>query len=210
MEGYQDHIIVYMYLQRAEIQSLIKSNELIIRPLLEDSQVGEVTVDFRLGNNFLVFVQGREPAIDTTGGGQNLKSLNKLLQETRRRFGESFILHPGQTVLGTSLEYVKLPNNVFITLNMRSTYARLGLTISTIVQPGYCGCISLELTNTNNNHIKLNVGARIFQARFFKLDKESNYFQKERKYICSVRPEVPVIDSDKDLSLLDNIAKSYK
>lgn len=195
-----------MYLVQNEIKSLIASEEsdrLVIRPLLEESQVGAISVDFRLGYDFLVSKQGREAFIDTSQNNpESARSVGNFFDRTRRRPGETFLLHPSQTILASSLEYIKLPSNIYMELNMRSSYARLGITISTIVQPGYCGCISLELTNASNNPINLTIGSRVVQARFIKLEKPSNYFRTERKYICQVRPIVSAVSSDSDLEVL--------
>jgi len=188
-----------------EIWILIKRNKLVIRPLLEDSQVTQVGIDFRLGCNFLISVHGREPFINTSlndefaSGQSNVK---RFFQESRRQLGETFILYPNQTVLASSLEYLKLPDTHLMALYMRNSYSRLGLTLSTIVQPGYCGCLSIELTNNNINPINLTVGARIFQGIFMSADKETDYFAVERKYICSVRPEPSAAVADGDLTKL--------
>lgn len=192
-----------MYLLKEEIEKRL-NNSLFIRPLLETNQVGELTVDFRLGYDFLVSIQGREPFIDASlNNNESFRHSGNFFHKTRRRPGENFLLHPGQTILGTSLEYVKLPSDVLMILNMRSSYSRLGLTISTIVQPGYCGCISIELTSANKNPINLTVGARLFQARFLKLPRKTNYFSSERKYVCSVRPQLSAVTSDADLEILN-------
>ena len=50
--------------------------------------------------------------------------------------GDTFLLHPHQTVLASSLEYIKLPDNILAQLTMRSTYSRMGLQLSSNVQPG--------------------------------------------------------------------------
>lgn len=190
------------------IRKLINEESLIIRPLLEKSQISQIGVDFRLGCNFLVSVHGREPFINTSlneefGDGQ--RDVKRFFQESRRQLGETFILYPNQTVLASSLEYVKLPDEYLLTLYMRSSYSRLGLTVSTIVQPGYCGCLSIELTNNNNNPINLTVGARIFQGVLLIADSSSPYFKNERKYVCSVRPEPSAAILDSDIKVLANL-----
>ncbi|MBT9392963.1 dCTP deaminase [Hymenobacter sp. NST-14] len=194
-----------MLLQKSKILKLVEDGELIIRPLLENEQINETAIDFRLGYDFLVSVQSREPFINASLNNFKHKPLTSFFQETRRKIGDTFMLYPNQTVLATSLEFIKLPNNVLAELNMRSSYARLGITISTILQPGYCGCISLELTNTNINPINLTVGARLFQARLTLLDEPSNYFENPRKYICQVRPEASAANFDSDLHKLNKI-----
>jgi dCTP deaminase len=199
-----------MYLNKNDILSRLTETEpekkLVIRPLLDEKQIGELTVDFRLGTDFLVSTQGREPYIDVSGHPDK-KTVSYFFNKTRRRLAEKFLLHPNQTIVCTSLEYVKIPCDVFASLNMRSSYSRLGLTISTILQPGYCGCISLELTNSNNNPIQLVVGARLFQARLYQLNKTYAYEFHNRKYACQVRPVNSRFEADEDLHLLRMIAE---
>lgn len=199
------------YLTKPEIVALLasESDPLVIRPLLEDSQIGNMSIDFRLGYDFLVSVLGRSSVMNASQNhSESYTSISSFFQSTRRKMGANFLLHPGQTVLSSSLEYIRLPRNCFLTLSMRSSYARLGLSLSTIVQPGYCGCISIELTNASNNIINLTVGARLFQARVYRLGEESNYFSSPRKYLCQVRPEPPAVLSDPDLEKLHKIWKA--
>lgn len=193
-----------MYLTKENIIELYKSDKLIIRPLLSNKQFGELTLDLRLGTDFLVSIQGREPFIDATGNPES-RPIHSFFQETKRLIGEEFFLHPHQTVLCSSLEYLKIPNNIFLTLSTRSSYNRLGISINSIVQPGYCGCLSLELTNNNNNPIKLLVGACIIQARFFQLENVTEYFNSKRKYSCQVRPLPSKADKDEDLKILNSL-----
>lgn len=198
-----------MYLLKEEINDLISSKSLIIRPLLQQSQVSEITLDLRLGYDFLVSIQGRSPYINASKNELALteRPVNAFFQETRRRLGETFLLHPNQTVLTTSLEYIKLPEDVFMEINMRSSYTRLGMTVSTIVQPGYCGCLSLELINNGKSAINFTVGARVVQARLIRISSKAGYFKSTgpRKYICQVRPEVSAVNQDPDLTILHDI-----
>jgi len=199
-----------MILSKEEILKLYNKSkeggksELIIRPLLSEEQIGEVTVDLRLGGDFLITFQGRESFIDATGD-ENSRPIGSFFQETRRLVGESFYLHPHQTVLASTLEYIKLPEDIFLTITSRSSYSRLGLTLSSLVQPGYCGCIPIELTNNNNTPIKLLVGASIVQARFNKISADSDYFSKPRKYSCQVRPMASKVDKDPDIDKLKKL-----
>jgi len=196
-----------MYLQSEEIR--IDSGQLIVRPLLDiDSQLGELTFDFRLGYDFLVSIQGREAFIDTSfNNGESSRVFKNFFHKTRRRPGETILLHPNQTVLATSLEYIKLPSDICLILNTRSSYSRLGLNLSTLVQPGYCGCLSFEFTNTNKVPLNLTIGSRIVQGRFAKLNLEGNYFKNKRKYLCQVRPILSAITDDKDLKTLNSYWK---
>jgi len=198
-----------MYLTQTELKRLINGptdepERIIIRPLLDEAQIGKLSVDFRLGTDFLLSFQGRNSAIDSSNNDRQDPS-SSFFQETRRHFGDTFLFHSHQTVLCSTLEYIKLPENIFLSLTMRSSYSRLGLSVSAIVEPGYCGCISMELTNVNNNAIKIPVGTRVVQARFYRLEEKMEYLDKQRKYICQVRPEVSLANGDQDLQKLKKI-----
>lgn len=196
-------------LTKNQIEQKLASDELIIRPLLDrQKQINEVGVDFRLGYDFLVTIHGREAYLNASlnrEAGYPERGASNHFQETRRQLGETFILHPNQTVLATSLEYIKLPNDLLLMLAMRSSYSRLGITISTIVQPGYCGCMSLELTNNNFMPINLTVGVRLFQGIFVSVQGQANYFNQTRKYACQVRPEPSAALKDQDLEILNKL-----
>lgn len=197
-----------------EVRKLMDEKKLVIRPLLSEDQIGEVGIDFRLGYDFLVSIQGREAYINAAKNdvrdGKSQRNIRQFFQATRRQIGETFILHPHQTVLAITLEYVKIPDDCILKLFMRSSYSRLGITISTIAQPGYCGCLSLELTNNNYNPINLAVGARIMQGILYKVTTSSTYFHTStRKYVCHVRPEPSAVINDPDLDVLSQLWSDY-
>lgn len=198
-----------MYLTKEAIEEAINKNELVIRPLLAASQVNNVSVDLRLGCDFLVSIQGSEPYVDATLEYNSLGNINHCFQEARRQLGDTFILHPNQTVLAVSLEYIKLSNNLLALINMRSSYARLGISLSSSIEPGYCGCISLELTNTSKVPIKLTVGACMFQIRFALISESQFYNSRKRKYLCQVRPKLSNFYKDADLKILKGISDMH-
>lgn len=197
-----------MYLNKNEINRFLAEKQLHIRPLLDPNQVTNISVDLRLGCDFLVSIKCRDPFIDATREHGAYENIYKFYQETRRQIGETFFLHPNQTIMASTLEYIKLPNNLMATIDVRSSYARLGLTMNSFLEPGYCGCISVVLTNTSMNPIKLAVGARIFTIKFSKVsDDTPPYFSTNRKYMCQVRPVMSNISDDKDLNILESIRK---
>lgn len=198
-------------LSKEKISQRLQDKELVIRPILDPAkQINNTGFDFRLGYDFLVTVHAREAYMNASLNsdlGDNVSNLKYHFQETRRQLGETFILHPSQTILATSLEYIKLPTDLMLMLFMRSSYSRLGISISTVVQPGYCGCISLELTNNNFTPINLTVGARIFQGVFLPVTNHTEYYHSARKYSCHVRPEASSALEDSDLGSLNEIWK---
>ncbi|HEY1856178.1 dCTP deaminase [Acidocella sp.] len=198
-------------LNKAEIRrrlSLTNEKGLFIEPLLESSQLGEVTVDLRLGYDFLVPILTRKPFISVVEKDQNFRGVESYYRSTRREIGDRFVLYPQQVVLTTSLEYVGLPADVYADLLPRSSYARLGMSFGTMMQPGYRGCFPLELSNTSNNPLELVVGSRIVQARFFNIEFPSEYNGQDepRKYLGNTRPVVSKAAHDGDLFRLHAIA----
>lgn len=185
------------------------ANSLFIDPLLKEDQIGSFTVDLRLGYDFLVSIMTRKPSIelhpsDATGLHRPARTF---FQETRRDLGERFVVYPHQVVIATTLEYVSLPNNVYADMLSRSSYTRLGLAMNTMIQPGYRGCVSLELFNHGNSPVELIVGSRICQIRLFECDSNNGYLDEPhpRKYFCNVRPTISAADRDVELSMLNKI-----
>ncbi|PTQ74688.1 dCTP deaminase [Nitrosomonas oligotropha] len=199
-------------LHNARIRELIASSasdSLFVDPLLEDSQIGAVALDLRLGYDFLVSILTRKPSIETaTDPVSSHRAIGSYFQETRRELGEKFVLYPHQIVLCTTLEYISLPHNVYADILSRSSYTRLGVPVNTMVQPGFRGCVPLELFNHGNSPIELVVGSRICQARFFEIDGVVNYVEttRPRKYFAHVRPIVSAADMDCEIERLRCIA----
>ena len=85
---------------------------------------------------------------------------------------EPFILHPGEFVLGSTLERVALADDLVARLEGKSSLGRLGLLIHSTagyVDPGWDGYLTLELSNVANLPITLYPGMKIGQISFFRL-----------------------------------------
>jgi dCTP deaminase len=180
-------------------------SSLRIYPLLSDKQIGEVSIDIRLGYDFLVSILNRHPTIQIRSVGDGgARSAKEHFQETRREIGDSFVLYPNQLVLGTSIEYFAMPSHVYAEISPRSSYARLGLAVGGIMQPGFRGCIPLELLNHGNVPVELTVGARICQIQIIQFEGKSDYHagSASRKYFGQVRPMVSMAAHDEDLARL--------
>lgn len=181
------------------------SPKLHISPLLSPTQIGQVSIDIRLGYDFLVSVLNRQPTIRIAGDASSMLPGPKAhFQETRREIGDRFVLYPSQLVLGTSIEYFAMPDDAYAEIAPRSSYSRLGLAVGGIMQPGFRGCVPLELLNHGNVPVELTVGARICQVRILQLDEGSDYHDEaaERKYYGQVRPTVSKAAYDSELPLL--------
>lgn len=184
-------------------------DSLFVDPLLQVEQVQELTIDLRLGYDFLVSIVTRQPSISLRALAEGTsRSISSYFQETRRELGSSFVLYPNQVVLATSLEYVALPPNVYADVFSRSSLTRLGVPLATMVQPGFRGCIPFEFFNHGNNAIELVVGARVCQMRLSEVSAYTVYANQPRKYFGDVRPRVSKADVDKELLQLRSISPS--
>lgn len=178
---------------------------LSVAPLMSLDQINEVSVDLRLGYDFLVSIHTRAACIDVSSERQNGGArLASHFEETRRRLGDAFILYPDQLVLVTTLEYVGLPADSYADVIARSSYSKLGVGLCAMLQPGYRGCVPLELLNHGNVPVKLTVGARICQMRLTRISENTDYHgqAQPRKYYGQVRPTVSKASVDEELTRL--------
>lgn len=152
-----------MILSDKTIMSLLQKGTLSITPL-QDNQIQPASVDIRLGNTFSI-VEDSSTAILTLS--------EKILYKKIR--AEKYLLMPGQFVLATTMEYIKLPNNLTAFVEGRSSLGRMGLFIQNAgwVDPGFSGEITLELFNANRCAIELQTGRRIGQLVFAQMDQEA-------------------------------------
>jgi dCTP deaminase len=124
------------------------------------------SVDVRLDRWFRVFQNHRYAFIDPA---EQQEDLTELVETSG---ADPFVLHPGEFVLGATLEAVSLPDDVAARLEGKSSLGRLGLlTHSTagFIDPGFSGHVTLELGNVATLPIKLWPGMKIGQLAFFQL-----------------------------------------
>src|SRR5687768_11300470 len=122
------------------------------------------SVDLHLDADFRVFRNNRYPYIDVRAPQPDLTELVSIGDD------EPFILHPNEFVLGQTLEWIELPEDLVVRLDGKSSLGRLGLLIHSTagyVDPGWKGNLTLELSNVANLPIALYRGMRIGQISFF-------------------------------------------
>lgn len=195
-------------LTKAKIERRLEAdgdNTLFIEPLLDRNQIGEVSIDLRLGSDFLVSILTRKSFISSIKSDTDFRGAGSYFRVTRRELGDRFILYPGQIVLACTLEYISLPADVYADVLSRSSYTRLGLHMNSMIQPGFRGCFPLELFNHGNNPVEIVVGSRICQARLFEIECETIYSSSAppRKYFGNVRPLPSKAADDADLEGLE-------
>ena len=176
-------------------------DRIVVTPILDNkSQIGEAGIDVRLGNQFIRFKTENIKSFDIKKNLNN-EELITLQKETVLRYGYSYILHPHTMVLGATFEYIGLPSDVWSTIEGRSSWARIGLVIATAnsIDPGFKGCITLELSNLSNVPIELYPGMRIAQLICQRTTSNTKY--DDRKYMYPIGPEFSKLGRDKDIEL---------
>jgi dCTP deaminase len=148
------------------IRAEIDSGRIVIDPY-DESLVQPSSVDVRVDNRFRVFNNSRYPYIDVR------QPMEDLTEPVEIEGDEPFILHPGEFVLGQTLERVTLPNDLVARLEGKSSLGRLGLLIHStagFVDSGFSGNLTLELSNVANLPITIYQGMPIGQMSFMRMD----------------------------------------
>lgn len=154
-----------MILSDRDIRAEIDAGRIVIDPFTPEA-VQPSSVDLHLASRFRVFRNNRYPYIDVRADQPDLTELVEVAGD------EPFILHPGEFVLGSTLERVTLPDDLVARLEGKSSLGRLGLLIHSTagyVDPGWEGNLTLELSNVASLPITLYHGMRIGQISFQRL-----------------------------------------
>lgn len=158
-----------MILSDRDIRSAISDGRIGIDPF-DEADVQPSSVDLHVDRYFRTFHNARHPYIDVK------KPMEDLTEMVEVAGDEAFILHPGEFVLGSTAEYVKLPNDLVARLEGKSSLGRLGLLIHSTagyVDPGFEGHLTLELSNVANLPITIYPDMKIGQISFFQLTSEA-------------------------------------
>jgi dCTP deaminase len=154
-----------MLLSDRDIRAEVSAGRLAVEPW-DDALVQPSSVDVRLDRFFRVFNNSQYTHIDPASQQDDLTTL------VEPEGDAPFVLHPGEFVLGSTLEIVTLPDDLAGRLEGKSSLGRLGLlTHSTagFIDPGFTGHITLELSNVANLPITLWPGMKIGQLCLFRL-----------------------------------------
>ena len=119
-----------MKLSDVDIRRYLAEGRIEIDPLPAESQIGAMSVDLQLGNAFQVFPPGKAAFVDLAPPeGHPSQVPDKLMDRVEVSEGEPFFLHPGELVLGITVQRIGLPNDIAGRLDGRSSLARLGLMV---------------------------------------------------------------------------------
>jgi dCTP deaminase len=148
------------------IRAEIEAGRIAIEPF-DESMIQPSSIDVRVDRRFRVFHNARYPFIDVR------QPMEDLTEATEISDDEPFILHPGEFVLGQTLERVILPDDVVARLEGKSSLGRLGLLIHStagFVDAGWRGNLTLELSNVANLPVTIYYGMPIGQISFMRMD----------------------------------------
>jgi dCTP deaminase len=147
------------------IREALADGRVVIEPLGDDA-IQPSSVDLHVDRYFRVFRNDTTPFIDPKQHQEDLTELVEVVE------GDAFILHPGEFVLGSTLERVALPDDLVARLEGKSSLGRLGLLIHStagFVDAGWDGHLTLELSNGANLPIALYPGMKIGQISFLRM-----------------------------------------
>jgi dCTP deaminase len=164
---------------------------LIITPIVDArEQFGPSSFDVHLSTDFLQLENLNQPYIrleEDLSAEKEAEYSKKVVLSAR--LDEPFYLHPGEFVLGSTLEYFRFPDDLAGRIEGRSSWGRLGLLVHAtagFVDPGYAGALTFELSNVGRLPIELKPGLRLGQVCFFQMSRSSliPYSKKHRpKYL---------------------------
>ena len=155
-----------MVLSDRTIKRLLDEGRIAIDPY-DESLLQPSSVDVRVDRFFRVFHNARYPYIDVKQPQEELTEEVAIEDD-----GKPFILHPGEFVLGSTLERITLPDDLVARLEGKSSLGRLGLLIHStagFIDPGWDGHVTLELSNVATLPITIYYSMKIGQLSFVQL-----------------------------------------
>jgi dCTP deaminase len=174
-----------MRLSDRDLKKAIHDGKIAITPSVNMDTIQGVTVDLRLGSQFRVFSGNKIAYIDLGAPAAALQeSLDCLMGSiVEVADHERFIIHPGELVLGVTLESIKINNEYVGWLDGRSSLARLGLMIhvtSHRIDPGWDGQVVLEFYNSGKVPLGLAPNMKICAINFEKLSSPAEFSYLDR------------------------------
>ncbi|MDQ3680390.1 MAG: dCTP deaminase [Actinomycetota bacterium] len=157
-----------MILSDRTIREELHAGRIEIDPLREGC-IQPSSVDLHVDRYFRVFRNHSAPVIDVR---ENQEDLTQLVEIDDGQDEVAFILHPGEFVLGSTAERVRLPDDLVARLEGKSSLGRLGLLIHStagFVDAGWNGHLTLELSNVATLPITIYPGMKIGQISFLRM-----------------------------------------
>jgi len=190
-----------MILSDGGIQKRLHDGDLEIDPIEDpELQIQPASVDLRLGEEFVVYKLPHVACIDTADPDTTEGYTETVTVDE----DEGYILHPGEFVLGSTHERVRIPDDLVARVEGRSSIGRLAVVVHAtagFIDPGFEGRITLELSNLGRVGVKLYPGMRISQLVFHEMTSAAERpYGPERgsKYFGQQGPVTSRIGKDDD------------
>ncbi|WP_067843424.1 dCTP deaminase [Amphibacillus sediminis] len=164
-----------MILSGQTIKQCIDDERILVTPFKEKS-IQPASIDLCLGDHFLVVDDLSSPLLSVDKSA----SYHEMLVPE----GEVITIPPKTFMLGTTLEQIRLPNDLTAFVEGRSSIGRLGVFIQNAgwIDPGFSGQITLELFNANRVPVQLKVGMRVCQLVIAEVDQATEGYRGKYLY----------------------------
>jgi len=181
-----------MFLNRIQIQERLRRGNLVIDPLIEETQLGSFTVDLRFGTEFL---KPTNPQ-DVIGQSQVPQPTDEIMVA---ELGHQVQISPGEVWLCTTLEYLKMPEDLAGILFWRSIWGRIGLATNTLtIDPTFQGKLTVPIFNYGPFSVYLYPGTRFLRIAFAQVESYSDSITT--KFVAAKEPQFSSIElRDEDL-----------
>lgn len=142
---------------------------LVIDPIADRSvQIQPASVDLRLSRHFQFYRISSTPYIDS----RSADTVKDCWESVTLKQDVPLVIHPGEFVLGSTVERIELPADLSARVEGRSSFGRLAVIVHAtagFIDPGFCGEITLEIANLGRIPVVLHPGDRVCQICFFQL-----------------------------------------
>ncbi len=170
-----------MLLSDKDIKKAIAKGRVKIAPKPNYAkQLGSCSIDFHLGNKFRIFKRSSHAFVDLMGE----VDIADIMEEVVVPRGKAFILQPGDFAIATTIERLKLADDIAGRIEGRSSLGRLGIIVHStagLFDPGWDGKPTMELGNLGVMPVTLYPGMRICAFTFEELSSpSSNPYSKKK------------------------------
>lgn len=202
-----------MILSDRDIKKQIADGRVVITSPFDDHEknIHASSMDLRLGKFFKVYEHSKHPVLDPYKM-KDFGGMSTTIEVTSPE--EPFIVHPGDFVLGVTLEKVKLPDDLVARVEGRSSLGRLGIIVHStagFIDAGFEGTITLEITNINRMPVALYPGMRVCQLAFETMSSPAEvpyHMKKSSKYQGQVMPQESRLTVDPEFDSINDIFKT--
>lgn len=172
-----------MILSDTDIKKRMAKGDIVVTSPNSDHQknVNASSMDLRLGRFFKIYNHAKQAILDPLKK-ESIEGSTSLIEI--KNPGESFIVQPGEFVLGVTLERIKIADDLVARVEGRSSLGRLGIIVHStagFIDAGFEGTITLEITNINRMPVALYPGMRVCQLAFERMTSKAEVPYSKKK-----------------------------